>query len=68
MTSLTPYEQKFTQNNNQTSSNVVRFNTTDDTINELSDLCPLNYYGVRTQTSTNLEIPDLAAISSTSPP
>ena len=28
---------------NQMSSNVVRFTTTDDTINELSDLCPLNY-------------------------
>ena len=39
---FTPYEQKFAQNNNQT-SNVVRFTTTDDTINELSDLCPLNY-------------------------
>ena len=39
----TPYEQKFPQNNNQVSSNVVRFTTTDDTINELSDLCPLNY-------------------------
>ena len=42
-TSFTPYEQKFHQNNNQTSFNVVRFTTTDDTINELSDLCPLNY-------------------------
>ena len=40
---FTPYEQNFPQNNNQTSSNVVRFTTTDDTINELSDLCPLNY-------------------------
>ena len=40
-TSFTPFEQKM--NNNQTSSNVVRFTTTDDTINELSDLCPLNY-------------------------
>ena len=40
---FTPYEQKFPQNNNQTSSNVVRFTTTDDTINELSDRCPLNY-------------------------
>ena len=39
---FTPYEQKYPQNN-QTSSNVVRFTTTDDTINELSDLCPLNY-------------------------
>ena len=42
-TSFTPYEQKFPQNNNQTSSNVVRFTTTDETINEISDLCPLNY-------------------------
>ena len=41
-TSFTPYEQKFPQNNIQTSSKVVRFTTTDDTINELSDLCPLN--------------------------
>ena len=40
--SFTAYEQKFPQNNNQTSSNVVRFTTTDDTINELSDHCPLN--------------------------
>ena len=40
---FTPYELKFPQNNNQTPSNVVRFTTTDDTINELSDLCPLNY-------------------------
>ena len=42
-TNFTPYEQKFPQNNNQPSSNVVRFTTTDDTINEISDLCPLNY-------------------------
>ena len=42
-TTFKPYEPKFPQNNNQTSSNVVRFNTTDDTINELSHLCPLNY-------------------------
>ena len=43
LANFAPYEQKFPQNNNQTSSNVVRFTTTDDTINELSDLCPLNY-------------------------
>ena len=42
-TSFTPYEQRFPQNNNQTASNVVRFTTTDDTNNEISDLCPLNY-------------------------
>ena len=40
---LRPYEQKFPQNNNQIASNVVRFTTTDNTINEISDLCPLNY-------------------------
>ena len=40
--SFIPYEQKFPQNNNQTASNVVRFTTTDDSINEISDLCPLN--------------------------
>ena len=42
-TSSTPYEQNFPQNNNETSSNVVRLTTTDDTVNELSDLFPLNY-------------------------
>ena len=36
------YEQNFPQSNNQTSTNVVRFTTTDDCINVLSDLCPLN--------------------------
>ena len=42
-TNFTPYEQKFPQNNNQTSPNVVRFTTSAAAINELSDLCPLNY-------------------------
>ena len=42
-TGFTPYKHKFPQSNNQTSSNVVRFITTDDTINEFLDLCPLNY-------------------------
>ena len=41
-TGFTPYEQWFPQNNNQTSSNVLHFTTTDETINELSDLSPLN--------------------------
>ena len=67
-TGFTPYEQKFPQTKNQTSSNVVSFTTTDDTINELSDLCPLNYEGFRTRTPRNLEIQDLASISYTSPP
>ena len=42
-TIFTSYEQKLPQNNNQTASNVVRFTTTDETIDEISDLCPLNY-------------------------
>ena len=41
-TSSSSYEQKFPQTNNQTSTNVVRFTTTVDCINELSELCPLN--------------------------
>ena len=40
--SSSSYEQKFPQNDNQTSTNVVRFTTTDDYIIELSELCPLN--------------------------
>ena len=42
-TGFIPCEQEFPQNNNQTSSDVVRLTTTDDAINELSDLCPLHY-------------------------
>ena len=42
MSGITDYEQKLPQNNNQASSEVARFTTTDDTINELSDRCPLN--------------------------
>ena len=34
-TNFAPYEQNFPQKNNQTSSNVVRFTTTDETINEI---------------------------------
>ena len=41
-TSSSSYEQKFPQSNNQTSTNAVRFTTTDDCINELSALFPLN--------------------------
>ena len=37
-TGFTPYEHKFPRNNNRTAFNVVRFTTSDDTINELSDL------------------------------
>ena len=37
----TPYEKKFPTSNNCNRPNVVRFNTTE--INELSELCPLNY-------------------------
>ena len=34
---LRPMKKKFPQNNNRTSSNVVRFTTIDDTTNERSD-------------------------------
>ena len=34
--------------------------TTDDTITELSDLCPFNYQSLRSRTTTNLEIQGLA--------
>ena len=36
-----PYEQRFPRTNNQSNSHTVRFTTTDDSINALSDLCPL---------------------------
>ena len=42
-TGLTPYEQIFPKYNNQKSPNKVRFTTTDETNNNLLDLCPLNY-------------------------
>ena len=32
---------------------MVRITTTDATVSELSDLCPLNYSGLQTQTPTN---------------
>ena len=37
------YEKKFPTSNNSIQPNVVRFTTTEDEINELSGLCPLNY-------------------------
>ena len=37
------YEQKFPTSNNSNQPNVVRFTTTDDEINELTGLCPLNF-------------------------
>ena len=40
---FTHYEQNLSQNIHQMSSNVVCFTTPDDSINEISDLCPLNY-------------------------
>ena len=33
----------FSKTKNQRASNVVRFTATDDTTQEISDLCPLNY-------------------------
>ena len=66
-TGLTHYQQKLPKDKNQTSSNMVRFITTDATGNELSDLWLLNYWGLRTQKPTKLETPGLASISSTLP-
>ena len=37
-----PYEQRFLRTNDQSGSHAVRFTTTEDSINVLSDLCPLN--------------------------
>ena len=37
-----PYEQRIPRTNDQSGSHAVRFTTTDDSINALSDLCPLN--------------------------
>ena len=37
------YEKKFPTSNNSNQPNEVRFTTTDDEINELSGLCPLNF-------------------------
>ena len=38
-----PYDKKFPFFNDSNQPNVVRFTTTDDEINELSGLCPVNY-------------------------
>ena len=39
---VVPYEQRFPRTNDQSGSHAVRFTTTEDSINVLSDLCPLN--------------------------
>ena len=49
-------------------SHVVSSTTTDATIKDLSDFCTLNYWGLGSRTLINLRFPDLASISSTSPP
>ena len=38
-----PYDKKFPTSNDGNQPNVITFTTTDDEINELSGLCPLNY-------------------------
>ena len=37
-----PYEQRFPRRNDQSGSHAVQFTMTDDSINALSDVCPLN--------------------------
>ena len=40
--SFVPYEQRFPRTNDQSGSHAVRFTITEDSINVLSNLCPLN--------------------------
>ena len=62
------YEKKFPTSNNGNQPNVVRFTTTDDEINGLSGLCPLNYWGLRVPLLTSPRTQDSALIFSTLPP
>ena len=59
-----------TKRNSQllTTPNVVRFTTTDDEINELSGLCPLNYLGLRLQLLISPEVQDSASTFFSLPP
>ena len=57
-----PYDKNFPTSNNGNQPNVVRFITTDDEINELSGLCPLDYWGLRVHLLTSPRIQDSASI------
>ena len=63
-----PYDKKFPTSNNGNQPNIVRFTTTGDEINELSGLCPLNYWSLRVQLLISPKKQDSASIFSTSPP
>ena len=62
------YEQKFPQTNNQPLMNVVYSTTTDDCINELSELCPLTSWGLQILTQANPGTQDSALVFFVLPP
>ena len=63
-----PYEQRFPRTNDQSGSHAVRFTKREDSINVLSDLCPLNWWGLRSVTPIAQRVQDLALIISFSSP
>ena len=63
-----PYVQRFLRTIDQPSSHAVRFTTTDDSINALSDLCPLNWWALRSLTPIAQGVQDLALFLSILPP
>ena len=63
-----PYEQRFPRSNDQCDSHAVRFTITKDSINVLSDLYPLNWWGLRSLTPIAQGVQDLALTFSISPP
>ena len=63
-----PYEQRFPGTNDQSSSHAVQFNTTDDSIKAISELCPLNWWGLRNLTPIAQGVQDLALTFSILPP
>ena len=63
-----PYEQRFPRTNDQSNSHSVRFTTPEDSINVLSDLCPLNWWGLRSLIPIAQGVQDLALTFSILPP
>ena len=63
-----PYEQRFPRTNDQSSSRAVPFTIKDDSINALSDLCPLNWWGLQCPTDIAQGVQEYALIFSILPP